>query len=104
LVLGIIAGILAILAAFLGFASGDTLTGIIAIVVFIIFLAFTVIAYAAKENTVKLVSSMLLMIFGFIGMFATFLISPFELLVKIVAIFAGLLAIFAAALLVPRKK
>jgi len=90
--------------AVLAFLVGDVLTGIIGIVFFILILVFAVMGYAVKQHETKLISSFALMIIGFIIMIlAGALISGFEFIIIVIAILGGLLEVFAAALMFPRK-
>ena len=104
LVLGLVAAIIIVLDSVFAFAWPDVLTGIIGIVFFILILLFAVLGYAIKSHEMKLVSSMFLMLLGFIIMIlAPVLISPFEFLIIVIAILGGLLSVFAAILMFPRK-
>ncbi len=90
--------------AVLAFLVGDVLTGIIGIVFFILILVFAVMGYVLKQHETKLISSMALMLVGFITMIlAPALISAFEFIIIVIAILGGLLTVFAAILMFPRK-
>jgi hypothetical protein len=103
-VLGLLGGIIIVFDAVIALLVGDVLTGIIGIVFFILILVFAVLGYAVKEKETKLISSMALMIIGFIIMIlAPVLISPFEFIIIVIAIFGGLMTVFGAILMFPRK-
>ena len=104
-VLGLIGGIIIVLDGVAALLVGDALTGIIGIVFFVLILVFAVVGYAVKQRETKLISSMMLMIFGFIIMILSpILISPFEFIIIVIAILGGLLSAFGGILMVPRKK
>ncbi len=103
-VLGLIGGLIIVLAAVIAFLVGDVLTGILGIIFFVLILVFAVVGYAVKQKETKLISSMVLMIIGFIVMIASpALISPFEFIVIVMAILGGLLTVFGGILMIPRK-
>jgi hypothetical protein len=103
-VLGLVGGIIIVVDAVVALLIGDVLTGIIGIVFFILILAFAVVGYASKQHEMKLVSSMFLMILGFVIMIlAPVLISPFEFTIIVIAIVGGLLTVFGGILMIPRK-
>jgi hypothetical protein len=104
-VLGLIGGIIIVLDAVAALVIGDTLTGMIGIVFFILILLFVLMGYVVKEKEMRLVSSLVLMILGFIIMIlAPILISIYEFVIIIIAILGGLFTALGAILMVPRKK
>jgi hypothetical protein len=104
-VLGLIGGIIIVLDSVVALVIGDTLTGIIGIVFFILILVFVLMGYVVKQKEMRLVSSLVLMVIGFIIMIlAPILISIYEFAIIIIAILGGLLTVLGAILMVPRKK
>jgi predicted membrane channel-forming protein YqfA (hemolysin III family) len=71
----------------------------------LLILLFVLMGYVVKQREMGLVSSLVLMVLGFIIMIlAPILISIYELAIIIMAILGGLLTVLGAIFLVPRRK